>query len=226
MGKLFIVATPIGNLEDMTKRAIRVLSEADLVLAEDTRQTRKLFDKYKIKTPLKRFDAKAEAKGSEKVIKLLEEGKNIALVSDAGTPGVSDPGAILVSTVRKQLPEAQIIPIPGPSSLTAALSVSGLKPSEFLFLGFLPHKKGRETIFREINETKRAVVFFESPHRLLKTLVSLQDFLPKDRKIIIFREITKIYEEMVEGTARIVFEYFKNSPEKIKGEFVVMVKEE
>ena len=193
MSKFYIVATPIGNMEDVTLRAIRVLGEADLILAEDTRVTKKLLNKYDIQTPLQRFDAKVEAKNPDKVLNLLQEGKDIALVTDAGTPGISDPGGLIVKKVREELPEAEITPIPGASSLTTALSVAGLKDTEFIFLGFLPHKKGRKTKFHEIAESKRTMIFLESPHRILKTLKSLEKYCSIHQTITIARELTKMY---------------------------------
>jgi len=224
MSKLYIVATPIGNLEDITLRALRILKEVDLILAEDTRVTKKLLDKYKIKTPVQRFDAKIEAKKFDKIVDLLREGnKDIALVSDAGTPGISDPGSFIVSIVRKNLPEVKIIPIPGASSLTTALSVAGLPKTDFIFLGFLPHKKGRKTLFEEISGSERTVVFFESPHRIIKTLESLSDNMPIYQNITILRELTKVYEEVVSGYPSELLEYFKENPEKQKGEFVFIV---
>src|SRR3989344_4366981 len=201
-GNLYIVGTPIGNLEDVTFRAVRILGEVSLILAEDTRVTKRLLDKYGIKTPLSRFDAKVEAKSAGKITELLKEGKNIALVSDAGTPGVSDPGQNLVWRVREELPEAKIIPIPGVSALTTLLSVAGLSDTGFIFLGFLPHKKGRETAFREIAESERNIVFYESVHRIMKTLECFAGVLgAAGRRVIVGRELTKIFEEVVSGTA-------------------------
>jgi len=223
MAKLYIVGTPIGNLEDITIRAIRILKEVDLILAEDTRVTKKLLDKYEIKTSLRRFDAKVEAKNSKKIIDFLDEGKDLALVSDAGTPSISDPGGLIVKEVREKLPDVEIITIPGPSALTSALSVSGLKDKEFVFLGFLPHKKGRETLFKEMAESKRNIVFYESPHKILKTLSSLEENLTDDRKIIVAKELTKVHEEVVSGSPKKVLEYFQSNPEKVKGEFVVII---
>ena len=156
----------------------------------------------------------------------LEAGKNIALISDAGTPGISDPGAFIIQKVRewgkKVRPFVKIEAVPGPSALAAAISVAGISANEFLFLGFLPHKKGRETLFKEIAASERAVVFYESPHRILKTLESLKKFSP-EKKITICRELTKIYEEVIGGTAVDLLEFFEKYPEKVRGEFVVIV---
>jgi len=228
MSKFYVVATPIGNLEDMTLRAIGVLSSVDLILCEDTRMTARLLEKYQIMTPTVSYPAdssktKKENPKINKVLEFLKEGKNVALVSDAGTPGISDPGSLLVSKIRAELPAVEIFAVPGASALTAAISIAGVPSSDFLFLGFLPHKKGRETLFKEISESKRAVVFYESPHRILKTLQSLKEHLASDRKISIARELTKIYEEVVGGTPEAVLSYFETNKEKVRGEFVVIV---
>lgn len=227
MAKLSVVATPIGNLEDITLRAIRALKEADLVLCEDTRVTRTLLSKYDISTPTLSYHARSEDSKTEKILDLLREGKNLALVSDAGTPGISDPGIELVRTVREALPEVSVVAIPGPSALAAALSIAGVPAADFLFLGFLPHKKGRETLFREIAGSDRAAVFYESPHRILKTLESLKEHFEKSetpvRSISLARELTKIYEEVVSGTASELLAHFEKNPERVRGEFVVIV---
>lgn len=223
MSTLYIIATPIGNLEDITLRAIRVLGEVDAILCEDTRVTAKLLQKYEIKKPLISYHAHSKLAKTDKIFALLEEGKNLALVSDAGTPCISDPGVMLVAEVRERYKdEVKIIPIPGPSALISALSASGLPSSEFLFLGFLPHKKGRETLFKEIAESKRTVAFYESPHRILKTLASLEKFAPK-KKIVVARELTKIYEEFLGGTASELLAHFEARNDTVRGEFVVMV---
>ena len=219
---IYIVATPIGNLEDITLRAIRVLKEVDVILCEDTRTTAKLLQKYNIKTPTVSYHSHSKLSKVEKIFSLLLEGKNLALVSDAGTPAISDPGVLLISQIRSRRSDVQIVPIPGPSAVIAALSASGLPSSDFLFLGFLPHKKGRETLFKEIAESKRTVVFYESPHRIIKALTSLKEHL-KSRKIAIARELTKIHEEIVFGTPEELLVYLNNNKEKIRGEFVVMV---
>ena len=172
-GKLSIVATPIGNLEDITLRALRVLKEADVVACEDTRTSKKLLSHYDIHTPQTSFHTHSGEKGFAKILALLEEGKSVALISDAGTPGVSDPGQELVSVVRERLPDVSIETIPGPSALAAALAIAGLRAASFTFYGFLPLKKGRETLFREIASSERASIFYESPHRILKALQSL-----------------------------------------------------
>ena len=224
MPTLYIVATPIGNLEDITLRALRVLKEVDVILCEDTRTTQKLLQKYEITTPTLSYHSHSGLAKVEKIFELLEQGKNLALVSDAGTPTISDPGVLLVSQIKKKFGgTVTIVPIPGPSAVIAALSASGLPSSDFLFLGFLPHKKGRETLFKEIASSKRTTVFYESPHRILKTLESLKKHLGDKRTIVIGRELTKIYEEMVTGTAEEILGYFEKNKDKVKGEFVVMV---
>lgn len=222
MANLFIVGTPIGNLEDITLRALRTLKEADVILCEDTRVTKRLLDRYEIiDKQLLTYNAERSGVKVEKVLSLLEEGKSIALVTDAGTPGISDPGSILVASVQKA--GYAVIAIPGPSALTSAISVSGFDASQFLFLGFLPHKKGRETLFKEIALSEKVVAFYESPHRISKTLLSLKKHLSEGRKVFIAREMSKIYEEGITGAPEELLAYFEKNKEKIKGEFVVIV---
>ncbi|MFA5934687.1 MAG: 16S rRNA (cytidine(1402)-2'-O)-methyltransferase [Candidatus Paceibacterota bacterium] len=222
MSKFYVVGTPIGNLEDITYRAVRILGEVDLVLCEDTRVTRVLLDRYGIKTPTMSYHAQSKISKADKIIELLNEGKNLALVSDAGTPTISDPGSLLVSQIKQACPEVEIIAVPGPSAVVAALSISGVSVAEFTFLGFLPHKKGRETLFKEIAASERLMAFYESPHRIIKTLESLNKFAP-DKKVIIARELTKIYEQIVSGSVLEVQKYFNDNPDKVRGEFVVIV---
>lgn len=224
MSKFYVVATPIGNMGDITYRAIETLKEVDLILCEDTRMTKRLLDKYSISKPTMSYHAQSKLSKTDKIFELLEEGKNLALVSDAGTPGISDPGAMLVSQIKEKFKdeEVQVIPIPGASAVITALSASGLPIHEFTFLGFLPHKKGRETLFKEIAQAKRTIVFYESPHRILKTLESLNKFCP-NKKVCIARELTKIYEEFKTGSPTEVLEYLNKNPMKQKGEFTVLV---
>ncbi len=222
MSKFYVVATPIGNMGDITLRAIETLKEVDLVLCEDTRETRKIFQKYNINTPTMSYHTQSKLAKVDKIFELLNEGKNLALVSDAGTPTISDPGAMLIAKIKESLSEIEVIPIPGATAIIAALSASGLATHEFTFLGFLPHKKGRETLFKEISESKRTMIFYESPHRILKTLESLQKFCP-NKKVCIAREITKIYEEFKTGSALELLEYLTKNPIKQKGEFTVLV---
>jgi 16S rRNA (cytidine1402-2'-O)-methyltransferase len=211
-------------MEDITYRAVRVLGEVDLVLCEDTRVTKNLLNKYEIKTPTFSYPSDNQATDTkfEKILAMIEEGKTLALVSDAGTPTISDPGSVLVQKIKEKFPEIEVIAIPGPSAVASALSISGLPASDFIFMGFLPHKKGRETLFKEIAETERTVVFYESPHRILKALESLAKFTP-DRKIVIARELTKVFEQIVAGTPAEISAYFTAHPDKVRGEFVVMV---
>ncbi len=213
-GKLSVVATPIGNLEDVTLRALRILKEADVVACEDTRMTKKLLSHFDIHTPTVTLP---------KIPALLEQGKHVAVVSDAGTPGVSDPGQEIVSHARDA--GAAIEAIPGPSALAAALSVCGLRAATFVFYGFLPLKKGRQTLFKEIAANERASVFYESPHRIIKTLEALAEAMP-ERRIGVYRELTKMYEEHRVGTAAQVCAYFKENEGKQRGEFVVLVEGE
>ncbi len=222
-GVLYIVPTPIGNLEDVTFRAIRILQNVDLVLCEDTSVTQRLFNHYEIDTPTSVFFAQTKLKNVEKIMKMLEEGNKIALVSDAGTPTISDPGVLLVDKIKRELPEVQVIALPGASALTTALSASGISSAQFVFLGFLPHKKGRETLFKEICGSKRTIAFYESVHRIEKTLDSLAECLPEDRQMVVARELTKIFEEVIRGTAVEVRNYFAKKKDKIRGEFVVIV---
>ena len=223
VGTLYIVATPIGNLEDMTFRAVRILKEVDCILCEDTRTTKKLLDRYDIHTKTMSYHAHSTGAKESVIIKMLEEGKNLALVSDAGTPCISDPGVMLVANVYKELgTDARVVPIPGPSALISALSACGVSSASFTFLGFLPHKKGRETIFKVIASSDKAIVFYESTHRILKTLASLDQHLP-GRTVVIAREITKQFEEFVRGTPLKVLEYFTSHTDKQRGEFVVIV---
>src|SRR3989338_3534178 len=226
MGTLYIVGTPIGNLEDVTLRALRTLKEIDVILCEDTRVTQKLLAKYDIQAKqLATYNEQESGVTAGKIIGWLEEGKNVALVSDAGTPGISDPGTMLVQKVREALPEVKIESVPGPSALTAALSIAGVPVHDFVFLGFLPHKKGRETLFKEIAASERTTIFYESPHRILKTLEALQKFAPT-KKVTIARELTKIHEEKKSGTAVELLEFFKANEEKVRGEFVVIVQKD
>ena len=230
MSKFYIVATPIGNMGDITLRAVETLKSVDLILCEDTRQTKKLLDKYHISKPTMSYHAQSKLAKTDKIFELLAEGKDLALVSDAGTPGISDPGALLVSKIKEHfspllgggLGGVEVIPIPGASAVIAALSACGLPTHEFTFLGFLPHKKGRETLFKEIAQAKRTMVFYESPHRILKTLESLEKFCP-NKKVCIARELTKIYEEFKTGSPAEVLEYFNKNKDKQKGEFTVIV---
>jgi 16S rRNA (cytidine1402-2'-O)-methyltransferase len=221
-GNLYIIATPIGNLKDITLRALETLKSADLILAEDTRMAKRLLDHYEIKKPVWRYDEYARGDFYVKVKNLIAKGSNVALVTDAGTPAIADPGSKLTAFVKKELPEAKVIPIPGPSALITALSAAGVNADKFTFLGYPPHKKGRQTFFRELNDIKiRPIVFYESPHRVEKAFKSLEESFGSDAKVIVGRELTKIHEEIWHGNAKEAQEYFKG--EKKKGEFVVIL---
>lgn len=223
MSTLSVVATPIGNLGDITLRAIETLKQADVIAAEDTRVTAKLLTRYGIEKPLLVYHARSGKLAADRILRALGDGKRVALVTDAGTPGISDPGSELVRLVRERVPDARIVAIPGPSALTAALSIAGVPTNEFLFLGFLPHKKGRQTLFKEIAQEKRTVVFYESPHRIEKALASLTDVLPEGKTVTIARELTKLHESMVAGSPSEVAAYFAEHPGEVRGEFVVIV---
>ncbi|HCM43851.1 MAG: Ribosomal RNA small subunit methyltransferase I [Candidatus Kaiserbacteria bacterium GW2011_GWC2_49_12] len=221
MGKLSIVATPIGNLGDMTFRGLWTLKECNAIYAEDTRVVSKLLSHYGLRTSVFRLDAATEGKKAEEVIERMENGEHVAYVTDAGTPGISDPGARLVAKVREELPEANIEAIPGPSALTAALSIAGISAGGFLFLGFLPHKKGRQTAVKKIAESEVPVILYESPHRILKFLGELANAAPNAR-VTIARELTKIHEEVLIGSpAELSKSIEKNK--KARGEFVVII---
>lgn len=218
-GNLYIVATPIGNLDDITLRALEILKKVDYVLCEDTRKTKVLLDHYNIDKKLISYHQHSKIKKVDFIVKSLIEGNSFVLVSDAGTPGISDPGRKLVEDVEK-IGGIKIIPIPGPSAITTALSVSGLNTDKFVFLGFLPTKKGRQTIFKAIKEEKKTIVFYESVYRILKTLSRLEI---NNRKVVVCRELTKKFEEIIKGTSNQVLNYFENNKDKIKGEFVVII---
>ena len=219
---LYIIATPIGNLEDISARAVRILGEVDVVLCEDTRTTGKLLKHYNIDVKTISYHAHSNDNREDYILDMLREGKSLALVSDAGTPTISDPGVKLVERIKRELSDVMVSPIPGPSALMSALSVSGISSAQFVFLGFLPHKKGRETLFQEIVESTRTMVFYESTHRIMKTLERLQEMMP-NRHMAVARELTKIYEQVKTGSVADVYQYFIDNPDKVRGEFVVIV---
>jgi len=218
-GILYVVATPIGNLDDITLRGLETLKSVDYILCEDTRKTKVLLDHYKIEKKLISYHQHSKITKADYIVQLLLEGNNLALVSDAGTPSISDPGRKLIEVVEK-IAHIQIVPIPGPSAIVAALSISGLNADKFIFLGFLPTKKGRNKIFEEIKESEKTVVFYESVYRIIKTLNSLDI---AERKVVVCRELTKMFEETIKGTKEEVLNYFENNQDKIKGEFVVII---
>lgn len=215
---LYIVSTPIGNLEDMTLRAIRTLKEVDLITAEDTSHVQILLRKYEINTPVMSYHSYSGDEKLEKIVNLLKEGKSVAVVSDAGTPGISDPA---YSLIKRAIEEGvKIVPIPGASSLLAALVMSGKPMHNFLYLGFLPLKKGRQTLLKSLAEEHRTIVIFEAPHRILRTLENLKEYLG-DRDIAVCREITKIYEEALRmKISEAIVHFTKTKP---RGEFVLVI---
>lgn len=219
MGTLYIVPTPIGNLEDMTFRAINVLKEVDQILAEDTRTSGKLMKHLEIGTPMSSFHLNNEHKVVSRWVNELEAGKSIALISDAGTPAISDPGFLLVREAVKA--GVEVITLPGATAFVPALVNSGLPCEKFHYEGFLPHKKGRQTRIADLVEKDVTSVLYESPHRLLKTLGQLLEAAGEERLVSVSREISKLHEETVRGTIPEVIEHFENNP--IKGEFVLVL---
>ena len=217
-GHLFVVGTPIGNLEDITLRAISTLQNVDLILAEDTRNSKKLLSAHNIDTKMMSYHEHSNEKETKRIISLLLDGKNLALISDAGTPTISDPGYGLIRDCIKK--EIKIIPIPGASAITTAMSVSGLPSDSFTFFGFLPQKKGRIKKIKELLIVDNTIILFESPFRLEKTLNQLKEYLG-NRSVVVGRELTKLYEEIIRGNLEDVIKYFSKS--KVKGEIVIMI---
>jgi 16S rRNA (cytidine1402-2'-O)-methyltransferase len=217
-GILYIVATPIGNLEDITLRALRILKEVDVVLCEDTRVTKKLLDHFKIEKQLISYHQHSKLQKTEEILTLLKEGKSIALVSDAGTPGISDPGNKLVKEVSEKLPEVSLVSIPGASAVAALASITGFSMDKFLFLGFPPVKKGRKKFFEQIASLSYPVVLYESPYRIIKTLGEL----PQLSEVVVGRELTKKFETIYRGTATQVAQQI--TKDQTKGEFVLVLK--
>jgi 16S rRNA (cytidine1402-2'-O)-methyltransferase len=215
---LYVTATPIGNLEDITIRAINTLKEADYIVAEDTRHSGILLKKYEISVPTISFHAWSDRSKLDMIMGILREGKKVALITDAGTPGISDPGYLLIKAAADE--NIPVIPIPGPSAFLAALSASGVPVNQFLYLGFLPLKKGRQKLLDSLKEEKRTIVFYEAPHRIQKTLSELAAKFG-DRQIVVARELTKIHEEFFRGTAAQAVDHFNKSSHK--GEFVVII---
>lgn len=222
MAILYIVATPIGNLGDISFRAIEVLKKVDLILAEDSRLTKKLLEYYGIKKPILSYHQHSKLKKVEEIIELLKKGKNLALVSDAGTPGISDPGNKLIAQILLRQ-SVKIFPLPGPSALTAAASISGLALDKFIFLGFPPAKKKRKKYFAEIVNSKYPVIFYESPHRILKTLKELKEasIYSSKLRLVVCRELTKKFETIYRGRIEQIIKQLEK--EEIRGEFVVIV---
>jgi len=219
--KLYIVPTPIGNLEDITFRAVRILKEADLILAEDTRTSGNLLKHYEIETPKAPYHQFNEHKVLESIIKRLQGGKTMALITDAGTPGISDPGFLLVRACIQNNIEVECLP--GATAFVPALVNSGLPSDKFFFEGFLPHKKGRQTRLKELAQMPYTLVFYESPHRLVKSLGQFIEFFGPESKVSISRELSKIHEENVRGSLQEVFDYFKDKT--VKGEIVIVMEQ-
>jgi len=222
MSKIFIIGTPIGNLDDISARALETFKGVDFILCEDTRVTRKLLNHYNIKTPAISYHQHSKIEKTNYILKLLTQGKNLALVSDAGTPGISDPGNKLIQDIVESLDEEiKIIPIPGASAITAIASVAGFSMDKFLFSGFPPKKRKRKKFFQEVINSEYSVIIYESCHRILKTLKELQE-LNNDLQLVVGRELTKKFETIYRGRINKVIE--KIEKDKIKGEFVIIVK--
>ncbi|MFK2819012.1 16S rRNA (cytidine(1402)-2'-O)-methyltransferase [Flavobacteriaceae sp. LMIT009] len=219
MGKLYIVPTPIGNLKDITFRAIEVLKEVDLILAEDTRTSGKLLKHFEISTPTQSHHMHNEHKTVHAIVQKMLGGTNIALISDAGTPAISDPGFLLTRACLENNIEVECLP--GATAFVPALVNSGLPNDKFVFEGFLPVKKGRQTRLKLLAEETRTMIFYESPHKLIKTLANFCEYFGDDRQVSVSRELTKLYEETIRGTANKVLEHYSNKPPK--GEIVVVV---
>lgn len=219
---LYIVATPIGNLEDITLRAVSALSNADLILAEDTRITKNLLERYNIKKEIISYHQHSAIQKIDRIINLLKEGKNLALVSDAGTPGINDPGNFLIMKALEALPNLKIVPIPGSNAAITALSISGFPSDKFVFIGFPPTKKGRQTFFKNIETIEETIVFYESKYRILKALEELKKFSDiGERRIMVARELTKQFETIYRGTVDDVTA--KLNRDNVLGEFVVII---
>lgn len=221
MSNLYIVATPIGNLQDITLRALETLKKSEVILCEDTRTTKKLLSHFDIHTRCVAFHKFSTEKEITSILALFENNEHIALVSDAGTPAISDPGSLLIGLIQEQKPEVHIVSIPGASALTAAVSISGLPMSQFTFFGFLPHKKGRQKKLDEALAYTHSIIFYESTHRILKLLEEIQKRQP-ERKIIICKELTKIHENVLRGNAGELLFQFAEDPSLQKGEFVLI----
>lgn len=221
---LYIVATPIGNLEDITLRAISVLKSADFILAEDTRVTRVILDKYTIPTKVISYHQHSRVQKIEQIISWLKEGMNLALVTDAGTPGVNDPGNYLVMKALEAIPDLKVVPVPGANAAITALSVSGFPSDKFIFLGFPPHKKGRKTFFQRINLLDDTIVFYESKYRILKALKELKEFsVIGERRIMVARELTKQFETIYRGTVEEIMLKLNSHKDNLLGEFVIVI---
>lgn len=218
MGILYIIATPIGNLDDISFRALKTLKSVDKIICEDTRVSRKLLAHFEIQKPLESFHAHTNPQKIKKIILEIKQGKNFALISDAGTPTVSDPGSALIEAAWED--KIKIVPIPGPSAITTAFSISGFSDKNFLFLGYIPKKKGREKFLRTLAESPYPIVFFESPYRIERLVEQIKNHLDLDRKLLIARELTKIYETIFRGKIK---DLELSKLGKIKGEFTIVI---
>jgi 16S rRNA (cytidine1402-2'-O)-methyltransferase len=223
LGKLSIVATPIGNSEDITLRALRTLKEADFVVCEDTKTTKKILSLHQIQTRMESFHTHSDSKKLNYLLSLLQEGKHLAYVSDAGTPGISDPGPYFVRQVQENNPEVSIEIIPGPDAVSAALSGAGIIFKEYIFWGFVPQKKGRKTFLEVIEKSEIVNVCYESSHRIKKFISELNNVLEEGREIAVVKEITKIHEKVMRGSTTKVLSFFEADPKLEKGEFVVII---
>jgi 16S rRNA (cytidine1402-2'-O)-methyltransferase len=219
--KLYLVPTPIGNLDDITYRAVKILSSVDAIFAEDTRTSGNLLKHLNITKPLYSHHAHNEHHGAAGVVKLLKEGKSIALISDAGTPAISDPGFLLVRECLKN--DIEVECLPGATAFVPALVNSGFPCDRFTFEGFLPHKKGRQTRLKGLVEEERTMIFYESPHRLLKSLEQFSEYFGAERMVSVSRELTKLYEETIRGTVQEVLTHYNKNPNTVKGEIVIVV---
>ncbi len=222
IGILYIVATPIGNMGDITYRGVETLKNVNYIYAEDTREFNKIANRYEIKTKTYSYNSHSTNKTHNKIIEILLGGQNIALVSDAGTPGISDPGSLITNYIINNNPEIKIVPIPGASAVVSAVSVSGIFGNQFSFLGFAPNKKGRETFFKEVIDSKIPVVFYESTHRIKSTLEWFDKNSPKTQ-IMVAREITKMFETIRTDIAKNHLEFIIKNPKELKGEFTLII---
>lgn len=221
MPTLYIVATPIGNLKDITLRAVEIFKGVDFIICEDTRVSKKLFDHYAVQKPLLSYFQHSRLSRMEEICDRLSRGESAALVTDAGTPGISDPGGKLIKYLREELSELVIVPIPGACAAISALSISGFPTDSFLFLGFPPHKKGRQTFWKRVAEHEETVVLYESTHRIIKALGELKNLLDENRQLVVCRELTKLYESIYRGTISQVCQQVTQAPQK--GEYVIVV---
>ena len=221
MGTLYILASPIGNMQDLSFRAVQTLKNADIIYCEDTRVSKNLLNHYNIERKvLRSLNARTEKAKINELLRELKSGKQVVYMSDAGTPGISDPGANLVHSARKA--GFSVVPIPGPSAFVAALSASGIFAHHFVFYGFLPQKKGRQSLLKQIAKDSKVSVFYESKHRIMKFLREFQEYAPS-KQICLARELTKIHEEFLYGTAQELIDTLEQNPQKQKGEFVVIM---